>query len=399
MARFFIDRPVFAWVMAIIIMLAGGLAIFTLPISQYPTIAPPTVSIAATYPGASAKVVQDSVTQIIEQNMKGLDGLLYFSSTSEGSGRAAIQLTFNNGTDPDTAQVQVQNKLQLAMPLLPQEVQRQGVSVSKSATGFLQVIGFVSEDGSMDKDDISDYVGANIVDPLSRVPGVGNLQVFGAKYAMRIWLDPNKLNTYKLSPNDVTAALQAQNAQVAVGSLGGAPAIGGQQINATITAQDRLQTPEQFREIVLRSNTGGSVLKLGDVARVEMGAENYEFITRYNGKPATGIAISLATGANALDAAAGVKAALDELRPFFPAGMTAVTPFDTTPFVKVSIRGVVSTLVEAIILVFLVRVRRWLRWSRSPPSCRRASASSGPGCPTRNARRVRRRPCSTPCRC
>ena len=354
MARFFIDRPIFAWVIAIIIMLAGGLAIFTLPISQYPTIAPPTVTINAAYPGASAKVVQDSVTQIIEQNMKGLDGLLYFSSTSEGTGSASITLTFENGVDPDTAQVQVQNKLQSAMPLLPQEVQRQGVNVSKASSGFLQVIGFVSEDGSMSKDDISDYVGANVVDPLSRVPGVGNLQVFGSKYAMRIWLDPNKLDTYRLTPGDVSAAVQAQNAQVAVGQLGGAPAIDGQQINATISAQDRLQTPEQFRDIVLRSNPDGSVLKLGDVARVEMGAESYDFITRYNGQAATGLAISLATGGNALDAAAGIKATLDELSPFFPAGLKAVTPFDSTPFVRVAIKGVIITLLEAIALVFLV---------------------------------------------
>ncbi len=354
MARFFIDRPIFAWVIAIIIMLAGALAIFTLPISMYPTIAPPTVTVNANYPGASAKVVQDSVTQIIEQNMKGLDGLLYFSSTSESSGRAGITLTFENGTDPDTAQVQVQNKLQSAMPLLPQEVQRQGVNVSKSASGFLQVVGFVSEDGSMSRDDISDYVGANLVDPLSRVPGVGNLQVFGAPYAMRIWLDPNKLDTYRLTPGDITAAVQAQNAQVAVGSLGAAPAIEGQQINATITAQSRLQTPEQFRDIIVRSNPDGSVLKLGDVARVEIGAENYEFITRYNGQPATGIAISLATGANALDTAAGVEATLDELAPYFPPGLKAVLPFDTTPFVQVSIKGVIITLLEAIVLVFLV---------------------------------------------
>ncbi|MFZ1622509.1 efflux RND transporter permease subunit, partial [Dokdonella sp.] len=354
MARFFIDRPIFAWVIAIIIMLAGGLAIFTLPISQYPTIAPPTVAISATYPGASASVVQDSVVQIIEQNMKGLDGLLYFSSTSESSGRASVTLTFEIGTDPDTAQVQVQNKLQGAMSLLPQEVQRQGVNVSKSSSGFLQVIGFVSTDGSMAKDDISDYVGANLVDPLSRVPGVGTIQVFGAKYAMRIWLDPNKLDTYRLTPGDLTAALQAQNAQVAVGSLGAAPAVEGQQINATISAQDRLQTPEQFRAIVLRSNADGSVLTLGDVARVEMGSENYEFLTYYNGQPATGVAISLATGANALDAAAGVKATLAELQPFFPPGLKAVVPFDTTPFVQVAIKGVIITLLEAIVLVFLV---------------------------------------------
>ncbi|MGB6054585.1 MAG: efflux RND transporter permease subunit, partial [Burkholderiaceae bacterium] len=354
MARFFIDRPIFAWVIAIIIMLAGALSITQLPISQYPTIAPPTVTINAVYPGASAKVVQDSVTQIIEQNMKGLDGLLYFSSTSDASGSATITLTFANGTNADTAQVQVQNKLQLAMPLLPQEVQRQGVNVSKASSGFLMVLGFVSEDGSMDKDDISDYVVANLVDPLSRVPGVGTLQVFGSKYAMRIWLDPSKLDTYRLAPDDVIAAVRAQNAQIAVGQLGGTPAVDGQQLNATVTAQDRLQTPEQFRQIVVRSNTDGSVLTLGDIARVEMGAENYDFISRYNGKPATGVAISLATGANALDTAVGVEKALKQLQPTFPQGLTAVIPFDTTPFVQVSIKGVVKTLLEAIVLVFLV---------------------------------------------
>jgi len=354
MARFFIDRPIFAWVIAIIIMLAGTLAITTLPVSMYPTVAPPSVEIRATYPGASAQVVENSVTQVIEQNMTGLDGLLYFSANSASNGMATITLTFESGTDPDIAQVQVQNKLQLAMPLLPQEVQRQGVNVSKSASGFLQVIGFVSEDGSMDRVDISDYVGANLVDPLSRVPGVGNIQVFGAKYAMRIWLDPNKLDTYGLAVPEVIAAIQAQNAQVAIGQLGGTPAIDGQQLNATINAQDRLQTPEQFRDIVVRSNADGSVLKLGEIARVELGAETYDFITRYNGKPASGIAISLATGANALDTAAGVKEALDELSPYFPAGLKAVVPFDTTPFVQVSIEGVIHTLLEAIVLVFLV---------------------------------------------
>ena len=354
MARFFIDRPIFAWVIAIIIMLAGALSIFSLPVSMYPTVAPPSVEISATYPGASAKVVEDSVTQIIEQNMKGLDGLMYFSSQSSGNGMATITLTFETGTDGDIAQVQVQNKLQLAMPLLPQEVQRQGVSVSKSTSSFLQVVGFVSEDGSMDNVDISDYVGANIVDPLSRVSGVGTIQVFGGKYAMRIWLDPNTLHTYQLSIPEVTAAIQAQNAQVAVGSLGGAPAIDGQQLNATINAQARLQTPEQFRDIVVRSNPDGSALRLGDIARVEMGTESYEFESRYNGQLATGVAISLATGANALDTAEGVKAALAELEPYFPPGLKSVVPFDTTPFVQVSIKGVIKTLLEAIVLVFLV---------------------------------------------
>src|SRR5690554_759101 len=354
MARFFIDRPIFAWVIAIVIMLAGGLAITGLPVSMYPTVAPPSVEIRALYPGASAQVVSDSVTQVIEQNMTGLDGLMYFSSQSSSNGIANISLTFETGTDPDIAQVQVQNKLQLAMPLLPQEVQRQGVNVAKSTSSFLQVIGFVSEDGSMDKVDIADYVGANIVDPLSRVPGVGTIQVFGGKYAMRIWLDPNKLHTYQLSIPEVTAAIQAQNAQVAIGSLGGAPAIDGQQINATINAQDRLQTPEQFRDIIVRSNPDGSALRLGDIARVEMGTESYEFDSRYNGQQATGVAISLATGANALDTAEGVKQALAELEPYFPAGLKSVVPFDTTPFVQVSIKGVVKTLLEAIVLVFLV---------------------------------------------
>src|SRR5690606_21735902 len=354
MARFFIDRPIFAWVIAIIIMLAGGLAISQLAVERYPTIAPPTVSISSTYPGASAKVVEDSVTQIIEQNMKGLDGLIYMSATSESNGRSSITLTFENGTDPDTAQVQVQNKLQLAMPLLPQEVQRQGINVSKARSGFLMVAGFVSTDGRMSRADISDYVSANLVDPLSRVPGVGSIQVFGSQYAMRIWLDPNKLDTYRLTPADVTASIQAQNQQVTLGQLGGTPAIDGQQINATITAQSRLQTPEQFRNIVVRSNPDGSVLRLGDIARVELGAENYDYITRYNGQPASGMAISLATGANALDTATAVEARLEELKPFFPEGLDVVIPFDTTPFVKVSIEGVIHTLIEAVVLVFLV---------------------------------------------
>ena len=354
MARFFIDRPIFAWVIAIIIMLAGALAMLKLPISMYPEVAPPAVSISANYPGASAKVVEDSVTQIIEQNMKGLDGLIYFSSNSSSNGQASITLTFESGTNPDIAQVQVQNKLQLAMPLLPQEVQRQGINVAKSSSGFLNVIGFVSEDGSMDEHDISDYVGSNVIDPLSRVPGVGSIQVFGGKYAMRIWLDPNKLQTYLVSVDEVTAAVRAQNAQVAVGQLGGAPAVKGQQLNATINAQDRLQTPQQFRDIVLRTETDGSTLKLGDVARVELGAETYDFVTRYNGKPASGLAVTLATGANALATAEGVRTTLDELAANFPHGLKAVIPYDTTPFVKVSIKGVVKTLLEAIVLVFLV---------------------------------------------
>ncbi|AMN47386.1 multidrug transporter [Steroidobacter denitrificans] len=354
MARFFIDRPIFAWVIAIVIMLAGALAVFTLPVSMYPTIAPPSIEIHALYPGASAKVVEDSVTQIIEQNMKGLDGLMYFSSNSAANGQATIRLTFENDTDPDIAQVQVQNKLQLAMPLMPQEVQRQGISVTKTRSGFLIVLAFVSEDGDMMRSDIADYAATYLVDPLSRVPGVGNLHVFGSSYAMRIWLDPNKLNTYRLGITDVIAALRSQNAQVAVGQLGGTPAAAGQQLNATINAQDRLHTPEQFRDIILRSNRDGSVLKLGDVARVELGAETYDILSRFNGQPASGIGVAMASGANALETAANVRAALDELVPYFPPGLKAIVPFDTTPFIKVSIKNVVETLIEAIVLVFLV---------------------------------------------
>ena len=354
MARFFIDRPIFAWVIAIIVMLAGTVSITQLPISRYPTIAPPSVTISAFYPGASAQTAEESVTQIIEQNMKGLDGLLYMSSTSESSGAVGVRLTFENGTDPDIAQVQVQNKLQLALPLLPQIVQQQGVSVNKANPGFLMVVGFVSEDGSMDRSDISDYVATNLVDPLSRVPGVGNVQVFGAKYAMRIWMDAEKLAAYRLSPGDLVAAIRAQNAQVAVGQLGAAPAIDDQQINATITAQGRLETAEEFRAIVLRSGGDGSLLRLGDVARVELGSSTYEVISRYNGKPAAGLAINLATNANALDAARGVEAVIEQLEAGFPPGLTANIPFDTTPFVRASIFEVVKTLVEAVVLVFLV---------------------------------------------
>jgi len=353
-AQFFIGRPIFAWVIAIVIMIAGGLAITQLPVSMYPTIAPPTITINANYPGASAKVVEDSVTQVIEQNMKGLDGLLYMSASSASNGSASLSLTFANDIDPDIAQVQVQNKLQLAMPLLPQEVQRQGINVGKERGGFLMVVGFVSRDGNMTRSDIADYVSANIVDPMSRVPGVGNIQVFGSQYAMRIWLDPNKLDTYKLSPADIIAAVQAQNQQVAVGQLGGTPSIGGQQLNATITAQSRLQTAEEFQDIIVRSSPDGATLRLADVARVELGAESYGFISRYNRQPSSGLAVMLATGANALETAAAVEQRLDELRPYFPEGLDAVVPFETTPFVRTAIQNVLQILVEAIVLVFLV---------------------------------------------
>ncbi|MDD8060772.1 efflux RND transporter permease subunit [Shewanella metallivivens] len=354
MARFFIDRPIFAWVIAILIMLAGVLAIKGLPIAQYPSIAPPTVVISAYYPGASAKTMEDTVTQVIEQRMTGLDHLRYISSTSDSFGNASITLTFNAEADPDIAQVQVQNKLQAATPLLPAEVQQQGVTVNKSTSGFLMVLGFVSEDGSMGKSDIADYVAANIQDPMSRVAGMGEITLFGAQYAMRIWLDPLKLTQYNLTSIDVTAAISEQNAQISTGQLGGAPSVAGQELNATITAQSRLQTPEQFRRIILKSDSSGANVYLEDVAKVELGAESYAVDSYYNGMPASGLAFSLATGANALDTAEGIKAKINEMKAFFPQGLKVVYPYDTTPFVEQSIEGVVHTLLEAIVLVFLI---------------------------------------------
>ena len=354
MARFFIDRPIFAWVIALIIMLAGILSIRSLPVSQYPSIAPPTVVITANYPGASAKIVEDSVTQVIEQRMKGIDHLRYIASTSDSFGNAEIKLTFNAEADPDIAQVQVQNKLQGAMTLLPQEVQSQGVNVNKSSSGFLMVLAFVSSDGSLDKGDIADYVGANIQDPMSRVAGVGEIQLFGAQYAMRIWLDPLKLTQYSLTSLDVMSAIRSQNAQVSAGQLGGSPSLPGQELNATVSAQSRLQTPEQFRKIILKSDTSGANVYLSDVARVELGSESYAVVSLYNGKPAAGLAIKLATGANALDTAAAVREKVAELKPFFPQGLDVVYPYDTTPFVEQSIEGVVHTLLEAIVLVFII---------------------------------------------
>jgi len=354
MAHFFIDRPIFAWVIAIVIMLAGGLSILTLPVAQYPSIAPPTVAINASYPGASAKTVQDSVTQIIEQKMTGLDGLLYMSSSSDSYGRATITLTFDAGTDPDIAQVQTQNKLQLALPLLPMAVQQQGVQVAKSARNFLMVIAFVSEDGSLSRNDLADFLVASVQEPLSRVTGVGEVQVFGSQYAMRIWLDPDKLLQYGLIPDDVQDAIRAQNDQVSAGQLGGTPAVKGQGFTASITAQNRLETVEQFEQILLRSSTQGGEVRLKDVARIEIGAENYGFVGRFKGQPASGIGIKLAADANALDTADAVRARVDQMKPFFPASVQAVVPYDTTPFVKLSIMGVVQTLIEAVILVFLV---------------------------------------------
>ncbi|TBU89796.1 efflux RND transporter permease subunit [Stutzerimonas kirkiae] len=354
MSRFFIDRPIFAWVIALVIMLAGGLSILGLPVNQYPSIAPPGVAISVTYPGASAQTVQDTVVQVIEQQLNGIDGLRYMSSESNSDGSMTITVTFEQGTDPDIAQVQVQNKLQLATPLLPQEVQQQGIRVTKAARNFLLVIGLVSSDGSMTRADLADYIVSNIQDPISRTSGVGDFQVFGSSYAMRIWLDPARLNNFSLTPVDVSTAIQAQNVQVAAGQFGGLPAVPGQQLSATIIGKTRLQTPEQFREILLKVNNDGSQVRLKDVARVELDSQNVSINALYNGMPASGLAVKLATGANALDTAKAVRATIAELEPFFPTGMKAVYPYDTSPVVSVSITNVVHTLFEAIVLVFLV---------------------------------------------
>ncbi len=354
MSNFFINRPIFAWVLAIIVMLAGAISILKLPIEQYPDVAPTAVQIRATYPGADATTLQNSVTQVIEQNMSGLDGLMYMSSTSDSSGTLQLTLSFENGTDADIAQVQVQNKLQLATPLLPQEVQQQGITVRKSSSVFFLVPGFVDESGRMSMEDIADYVAANLKDPLSRINGVGDTTLFGSQYAMRIWLDPNKLNNFQLTPVDVINMIETQNAQVAAGQLGGAPPVKGQQLNASIIAQTRLTSPEEFGNILLKVNSDGSQVRLHDVARIERGGENYQFVVKINGKPASALGIQLASGANALDTANAIRAKIEELKPFFPQGLKVVYPYDTTPFISISIHEVVKTLIEAIVLVFLV---------------------------------------------
>src|SRR5512141_2499491 len=354
MPRFFINRPIFAVVIAIMVMLSGLLAIKTLPVSQYPPIAPPQITINAVYPGASAQTVQDTVTQVIEQKLNGIDNLIYMSSTSDSAGAVTITLTFKAGTDPNIAQVQVQNKLQLATPLLPQIVQRQGISVVKSTRNFLLIVGLVSEDGSMDRNALTDYMVSNIQDIISRLEGVGELMVFGTQNAMRIWLNPAKLNNFHLTTNDVIAALQAQNVQISAGQFGGTPAAQGQQLNATINARALLQSPEQFDGIILKTNPDGSTVKLKDVAESKIGTENYEIQSYYNGKPLGGMAIRLAAGANALETGDRVKAKMAELSKYFPAGMKVVYPYDTTPFVKISIAEVVETLIIAVFLVFII---------------------------------------------
>jgi len=354
MPRFFINRPIFAWVIAIMVMLAGLLAIKTLPVSQYPAIAPPQIAINAVYPGASAQTVQDTVTQVIEQKLNGIDNLIYMSSTSDSAGAVTITLTFKAGTDPNIAQVQVQNKLQLAVPLLPQIVQRSGIQVVKSTRNFLLIIGLVSEDGSMDRNALTDYMVSNLQDIISRLDGVGELLLFGTQNAMRIWVNPVKLNNFHMTTNDVITALQSQNVQVSAGQFGGVPATRGQQLNATVNARSLLQTNDQFDAIILRTNSDGSTVRLKDVAESRIGTESYEIQSFYNGKPVGGMAVRLAAGANALETGDRVKAKMAELSRYFPKGMKVVYPYDSTPFVKISIDEVVETLVEAVCLVFLI---------------------------------------------
>jgi multidrug efflux pump len=354
LSRFFIDRPIFAWVIAIIIMIAGTLAVFNLPIRQFPAIAPPTIGINVNYPGSSAQTLQDTVVQVIEQQLNGIDNLDYMNADAQADGTATITLTFSIGTDPDVAQVQVQNKLQLALPNLPQEVQQAGVRVNKPARNFLIVLGFISTDNSMSNEDLTDYVATNLLDPLNRTKGVGDVTIFGSQYAMRIWVDPSRLNNYGLTTGDVVTAIRAQNVQVSAGSIGGLPAAPGQAINASIIGPTRLSSPEQFRNILLRVNPDGSQVRIGDVARVALNSESYIRDTKYNGKPAAGVAIRLAAGQNALETVNGIHQTLDSLAPFFPRGFEVVYPLDTTPFVRTSIKEVVKTLFEAVVLVFLV---------------------------------------------
>ncbi|HHT0209794.1 TPA: multidrug efflux RND transporter permease AcrD [Raoultella planticola] len=354
MANFFIDRPIFAWVLAILLCLTGTLAILSLPVEQYPDLAPPNVRITANYPGASAQTLENTVTQVIEQNMTGLDNLMYMSSQSSSSGQATITLTFTAGTNPNEAMQQVQNQLQSAMKKLPQDVQNQGVTVRKTGDTNILTIAFVSTDGSMDKQDIADYVASNIQEPLSRVNGVGDITAYGSQYSMRIWLDPAKLTSVQMTAKDVTDAIESQNAQIAVGQLGGTPSVDNQSLNATINAQSLLQTPQQFRDITLRVNPDGSLVTLGDVAKVELGAESYDYLSRYNRNPASGLGVQLASGANEMQTAELVLNRLDELSQYFPHGLEYKIAYETTYFVKASIHDVVKTLLEAIVLVFLV---------------------------------------------
>lgn len=354
LSRFFLDRPVFAWVIAIIMMVGGGLAIYNLPISQYPPIAPPSIAIDSYYPGASAETVENTVTQIIEQKMTGFDKMLYLKSTSDSAGASRLELTFTPGTDPDLAWAQVQNKLQLAMASLPEVVQKQGVKVSKSTQNYLIVVGLVSEDGSMDGNDLRDYAQSNLEKVLARVPGVGEVMSYGTQYAMRVWLNPDSLTNYSLTVSDVITALKSYNVDVSAGQFGGAPAVEGQRLNASIIVQTLLKTPEEFAAIPIRVNPDGSIVRIKDVGRTELGTETYDIEADHNGKPSAAMAIRQAAGANALDTADAVKAKMEEMSRYFPTGMKAVYPYDTTPFIRVAIGEVAKTLVEAIVLVFLV---------------------------------------------
>ena len=354
MSRFFLDHPVFAWVIAIVMMLGGALAIYKLPIAQYPPVAPPSISIRAVYPGASAETIENSVVQIIEQNMTGLDGMIYMGATSDASGSASLTLTFAPGTDPDLAWAKVQNKLQLAMPMLPEVVQRTGLSVGKSTRNYLLIVGLTSSDPTWTSNDLSDYLVSNVQNVLARVPGVGEVQTFGGGYAMRIWLDTDKLTKYGMTVADVVAGVKAYNVEISAGQFGGAPAVPGQRLNASILVQSLLKTPEEFAAVPLRTNPDGSVVRVSDVGRAELGSELNDIVANYNGQPSTALAVRQAAGANALDVADGVKAAMKDLSRYFPKGMEVVYPYDTTPFVKVAIWEVVKTLIEAIILVFLV---------------------------------------------
>jgi hydrophobe/amphiphile efflux-1 (HAE1) family protein len=354
LSRFFLDRPVFAWVIAIILMVAGLLAIYNLPVSQYPPIAPPSIAITAFYPGASAETVENSVTQIIEQKMTGFEKMLYLSASSDSSGASRVELTFEPGTDPDLAWAQVQNKLQLAMASLPEVVQRQGVKVSKSTRNYLLLVGLISEDGSMEGNDLRDYAQSNLEKVLSRVPGVGEVEVFGGQYAMRIWLNPDKLNDYQMTVQDVIMALQAYNVEISAGQFGGAPAVAGQRMNASIVVQSMLKTPDEFAWIPIRTNPDGSIVRISDVGRTELGTEAYDVEAYHNGRPAAVLAVRQAAGANALDTANAIRAKMEEMSHFFPSGMKVIYPYDTTPFVRVAINEVVKTLFEAILLVFLV---------------------------------------------
>ncbi|HEY9573371.1 MAG TPA: efflux RND transporter permease subunit [Pusillimonas sp.] len=354
MSNFFINRPIFAWVLAIVTMLAGALAVIGMPVNQYPNIAAPAISISVTYPGASAQTVQDTVVQVIEQQMNGLDGLRYMSSESNSDGSMSVIVTFEQGTDPDIAQVQVQNKLQLATPLLPEEVQRQGVRVAKYQINFMQVVALVDESRRMTQADLADYIATNLQDPISRTSGVGDFMLFGSQYAMRIWLDPERLNSFQLTPADVANAIRAQNVQVSSGQLGGLPANRGVQLSATVIGKTRLQTPEQFENILLKMNPDGSQVRIKDVAEVGLGSENFSISTEFDGLPASGMALRLATGGNLLDAVENVREVISGLEPYLPEGVKVVYPYDTSPMVETSINSVVHTLIEAIVLVFLV---------------------------------------------